>query len=483
LQESKKAFKSLKRNRQNNCETEYDSQNMIRKKRQFRSLQRQAHASKQRNFIQEIMDASENDSKTFSKLINKQRTNDYKGTGSLIVNGENVTKTEDILEQWKHHFQKLAIPNFITEFDLERLTLVEMQNKVIEEQQLTIGKRIQPVTITEVLNAITNMKSGKARDENGIGAEHYKYASEQIAPFICECINAIFSKLDIPSSLKSGLLTPVLKKGKDPTTPGNYRGITVTRNLSKILESILKSRIDPILNQTQNCLQRGFTEKVSSLNAALVVSEAHHYADTKDWPFYLATLDAEKAFDTVHHEILFNKIFHDGINGDMWILLRNLYRDMSVKVKWKGTTSNPISLKQGIRQGDKLSTTLYKRYNNTILDSITRSHMGATIGTLLVSSPTCADDIALIANTRAELQGMLDLVQYNTNRDLVKINATKSEIFTSAKTKDKDSFIFNGQNIEQTSSTKHLGITRTKFCKVNIEERLQSGHGEQYMHC
>jgi hypothetical protein len=50
-----------------------------------------------------------------------------------------------------------------------------MQNKVIEEQQLAIGKRIQTVTITEVLNAITNMKSGKARDENGIGAEHYKY--------------------------------------------------------------------------------------------------------------------------------------------------------------------------------------------------------------------------------------------------------------------------------------------------------------------
>jgi hypothetical protein len=57
--------------------------------------------------------------------------------------------------------------------------------------------------------------------------------------------------------------------------------------------------------------------------------------------------------------------------------------------------------------------------------------MGATIGTLLVSSPICADDIACIANTRAELQGMLDLVQYNTNRDLVKINATKSEIVTS----------------------------------------------------
>jgi hypothetical protein len=62
------------------------------------------------------MDASENASKTFSKLINKQRTNDYKDTGSLIVNGKNATITEDILEQWKHHFQKLAIPNLLQNF-------------------------------------------------------------------------------------------------------------------------------------------------------------------------------------------------------------------------------------------------------------------------------------------------------------------------------------------------------------------------------
>ena len=59
----------------------------------------------------------------------------------------------------------------------------------------------------------------------------------------------------------------------------------------------------------------------------------------------------KRLFDTVHHEILFNKIFHDGINGDMWILLRNVYRDMSVKVKWKDATSNPISLKQGTDKG------------------------------------------------------------------------------------------------------------------------------------
>jgi hypothetical protein len=44
--------------------------------------------------------------------------------------------------------------------------------------------------------------------------------------------------------LKSGILTPVLKKNKDRRNPLNYRGIAVTKIFTKILQSILKDRID-----------------------------------------------------------------------------------------------------------------------------------------------------------------------------------------------------------------------------------------------
>jgi hypothetical protein len=53
-----------------------------------------------------------------------------------------------------------------------------------------------------------------------------------------------------------------------------------------------------------------------------------------------------------------------------------------------------------LRQGAKLSTLLYKRYNNTILDSITESTLGATIGNITVSAPACADDIALLGESK-----------------------------------------------------------------------------------
>jgi hypothetical protein len=57
--------------------------------------------------------------------------------------------------------------------------------------------------------------------------------------------------------MKSGILTPVLKKGKDKNIPGNNRGIVVTNTFSKILESIIKDRLEEQLKKTQNPLQRG----------------------------------------------------------------------------------------------------------------------------------------------------------------------------------------------------------------------------------
>jgi hypothetical protein len=58
------------------------------------------------------------------------------------------------------------------------------------------------------------------------------------------------------------------------------------------------------------------------------------------------------------------------------------------------------------------------------LDSITKSTLGATIGNITVSAPACADDIALQGESKG-IQAMLTLLEYNTKRDLVKLNPAK----------------------------------------------------------
>ena len=88
---------------------------------------------------------------------------------------------------------------------------------------------ITPTTCKEVVNAIEKLNTGKSADENGIQAEHFRNAKEELTPLLCEIINQILQDLDIPDSMKkSGILTPIQKKGKDKNIPENYRGIVVT---------------------------------------------------------------------------------------------------------------------------------------------------------------------------------------------------------------------------------------------------------------
>ncbi|CAG2199199.1 unnamed protein product [Mytilus edulis] len=199
----------------------------------------------------------------------------------------------------------------------------------------------------------------------------------------------------------------------------------------------------------------------------------------------LATPTIEENFDTEKLELveIQNNIIEsiEREKGKLWILLRNLYKGMSIKVKWEGQCTEDVMVLQGIQQGAKLSTTLYKCYNNVILDSILKSGLGACIGDIQVPAPTCADDIAVLANSTADAQGILDIVQHHTSRDLVKINPTKSEaVLYNAKGSNISTLKFEDNDINITNETKHLGIKRNEQNRANISERIRTGRATIY---
>ncbi|CAC5376143.1 COLEC12 [Mytilus coruscus] len=307
------------------------------------------------------MQTSEKDSKTFHKLIKQQRSNHPLNTDILYI-GNTKYEGENILEAWSIHFEKLGTPNYDKNiFDLERFRLAKLQNDIILKNQYS-KKEIKQTTPEEVKTAIKNLKTGKTSDENGICSEHYKEAVDEVS-------------------------------------------VEIAR------------RLEYELLPSQNPLQRGFTEGASSLFAAFITTETILVYRLLQILLELSALDAEKAFDTLSHEIMLNKLFHDGIEGDMWILLRNIYQDLSLKVKWNNETSESINILQGVRQGAKLSSLLYKRYNNTILNALSTSNLGAKLGNIHVGSPTCADDIALLGK-QSDIQAMLGIIEFHTKRDM-----------------------------------------------------------------
>ena len=80
-------------------------------------------------------------------------------------------------------------------------------------------------------------------------------------------------------------------------------------------------------------------------------------------------------------------------------------------VLWNGKSSRTINISQGVKQGAVLSPLLYSLYVNDLLVELENSGLGARLGNIYTAAPMYADDLALIATSPEELQGMLDVVQ------------------------------------------------------------------------
>ena len=199
-----------------------------------------------------------------------------------------------------------------------------------------------------MIAALKKLNNNKAVDIMGLTSEHFKLAGQEVYEYLICFLNYLIASKSIASVLKEGILTPIFKKG-DPSNPGNYRGITVTPVILKILEHIINARHNQIFQDTQSRLQKGFTAGCSSLNAALILSECVLEASNNKQDLFLTTLDTQKAFDVVDQNSLLRKLYLDGIHGKEWLLLRDLYSDCSSRIKWVASYLTP-STWQGVRQ-------------------------------------------------------------------------------------------------------------------------------------
>ena len=167
----------------------------------------------------------------------------------------------------------------------------------------------------KVLSAVKSLNKGKSPDIYNISAEHLSYGADVIVPVLTELLNKMlqFGKL--------GVLTPVFKRKGSNLESKNYRGITVTPILSKVLETVLRERIKPMILEHQNKLQRGFTESSSPMNCSLILEESIRENKDNNLPTYIAFLEAKSAFDVVSHTSLMRKLFHIGMDRQCWNLV------------------------------------------------------------------------------------------------------------------------------------------------------------------
>ena len=333
---------------------------------------------------------------------------------------------------------------------------------------------------SEIEKAIDKLYNGKSPDEYGIAAEHFKTGKQQIVPIVTKIFNHILETKSIPSAFKTGLITPVLKKGKDSKVLENYRGITATAIFGKLFEYSLLAKLE----LSQSDLQFGFTEGLSPTMASLLVSEAKAEPQDKGTHLFIATLDSQKAFDVVHHAILLDKLYQKNIQDTSWLVTKDLYQDLSSRVKWASGISDSFPIKQGVCQGGILSTGLYKVYIDELLRILKEKRLGLRIGSVYIGCPTCADDVALLALIPHELQIMLYEALNYSKRKRYNIHPTKTSVVDISVYKLNEEFKWplGEDEITLSENTTHLGITRAgkKESSSNVSERISLARRTSY---
>ena len=160
------------------------------------------------------------------------------------------------------------------------------------------------------------LNNKKAIGPNSIPTKVFKEFGKTISIPLANLINLSFKCGIFPMSLKVASLTPVHKKG-DSLDCNNYRPVSLTSNLSKLIEKLVHKRFYNFLKKHKLLYehQYGFQKKDSTNHALIDITEKIRSALDQNVFTYSIFIDLQKVFDTVNHNILLYKLDHYGIRG------------------------------------------------------------------------------------------------------------------------------------------------------------------------
>ena len=272
---------------------------------------------------------------------------------------------------------------------------------------------LQPASVSELDNAIMSLNNYKSLGYDNIRAHFLRSAANYFVFPLSILVNFSFELGCFPNCLKTAKVIPLYKSG-DKTLATNYRPISLLTCFSKILEKLIFTRLTNFFDQNSviSTTQYGFRKSHSTSHAVLdVVTTSYDNINDNKYTG-LVLLDLKKAFDTVTHQILSNKLKHYGIRGKAYDLLSSYLEGRKQFVSNTNTVSTTQPVDYGVPQRSTLGPLLFLVYINDIVNSTS-------------STPRLfADDTCLIVNSDS-LSNLKSTIKLEIIRILKWVNANK----------------------------------------------------------
>ena len=141
-----------------------------------------------------------------------------------------------------------------------------------------------------------------------------KECVDELSPVIMMIIEKSLNQAEFPMNLKHATIRPLIKDTDvDPELLNNYRPISNTPFLAKLLEKVALSQLNVHIedNDLHSTYQSGYKKFHSCETALLKMTNDMITSIENNNMVSLVLLDLSAAFDTVDHDILINRLHVD----------------------------------------------------------------------------------------------------------------------------------------------------------------------------
>ena len=228
-------------------------------------------------------------------------------------------------------------------------------------------KETTPDETSKIIKGLDGKKSG---DIHNISPDFVILSNQAVSQSLTIIFNRCVLEGCFPSAMKLAKIIP-LHKGDSVLSVANYRPISLLPIFSKIFERMIYDQFSDYItkNKILSELQFGFQKNKSTEQAISSITTHINKAFSNKQSAYCIFLDFAKAFDTVNHDILIDKLKYYGVKNKTLSLFASYLSNRKQVTEINGKMSDSGIIKNGVPQGSILGPLLFLLYINDISQS------------------------------------------------------------------------------------------------------------------
>jgi hypothetical protein len=384
------------------------------------------------------------------------------GPGIKDEQGEMLYDTNEILRRWYRYAQDLYQTN-------EPFSHNNSRNIPVKEN-------LEPAVLNdEIRDAIRKLKNNKAPGMDGIFGEALKAGGETVVKAVKKIIDQIWTSGKWPKVWSLSELIP-LPKTSGAQECSKFRTISLISHAAKILLEIIRSRLAYLLNPEISEVQFGFMPGKGTSDAILALRNIiEKTMKRQNQELWIMFVDYRKAFDTIEHCKMWQALRELGVPEHLIWLIQKLYAKAEGIVRLGREHTQQFPLRRGVRQGCPLSPLLFNACGEYIMRRVQeelQDRSGCIIGGQAIWNVRYADDIALIASSKEELEQQANALTHHSSVFGLNVNLLKTFTMTIG-SYQTDTPQLSGQQVKQVTRFKYLGSVITNDGDIDAEVRVR----------